>query len=1112
MLATFAESDQLLINPTTQHDAAINGFKCIPFLVHRYRLVERLRISNKDRTNTQMPADIKPLLLDLEGRLIQLYCKILQYQIRLLRHTSHGWVFRYGRAVAKVDDWAKMLAEMQTLDSECSSLAQELGQEELEAMVKVNHGQIDDFSKAWNADLQLLRQEVIQNSVVIDASLQAQQNTRLQEEALKCLQSLRINNPYENQKNRTPCRSPGTCLWFLDNKQFHTWRASLRSSLLWVSANPGCGKSVLSRSLFEEKLVTLDADHATICYFFFKDISPDSRSICKAMSAILHQTFTQKPELVEHALPAFAMNGSQLPTSFHVMWDILITVAADPKAGEIVCILDAIDECEEGDEVILIDTIKGYYGDGKGGVSQQARLRFLLTSRPYRKIETRFHSLVRQIPTIHLSGDEESSLISEEINIVIRSEVSAIASERGFDTNAENFLLQQLLQIKNRTYLWLHLTLDQIRNSERAGSVKGLRKEIESLPQSVGEAYETLLSKTKDRSAVIKMLQIIVGATAPLTLQELNVAMSMETGYTCYDDLELESPKSFQNRIKQMCGLFVYIHRSRVYLIHQTAKEFLMSPTDVAEVSTTLWKHSLRAQDAEFLLASISVSLLMFDFFKEHPQFTGVDFKNGEGDLDEVVDRYCENHEFLAYAATEWAVHLSRCTPSQQVLLLKDALDLCNTGSSRYQGWFTIYKRFEGDALPWDFTDLTIASYFELYPLVEQLLSRGVDIEAKDGHGATALNRAISNSNIALVRLLLERGADIEANSWVTPWVEETNERGSVLEYRLFSGRPLYLAATKNTDDILRLLLAHGADINAKSTEEGLTALHGAAINGETETLLTLLEYGADVEMRSGEPGALVDVKNYFYGWRINAKIGGTTPIQHALGRNFLGKTDKIKLLREHGADINAELIVQVDFPEESLFNCSSLNSSASEPNRDQEIEMQTVDTCGAKIKARPETNHNNGSESPDYSDASRSSVEPSLQSSRSESGMSLSEATAALHRCFLEISRPTILHVMVVNNDEEMVSFLLKNGARIDGWSPDNPTPLHLASIEGNTAIAKLLIDHGVDINAEDMYGDTALAKAERLQHHDMVKLLREEGADVRDDTDFSASEGSIE
>ena len=333
--------------------------------------------------------------MDLEDKLIQLYKKILQYQIRLLRHTSHGWAVRYGRAVAKVDDWAKMLAEMQTLDSECSCLAQELGQAELETRVKENHGQIDDFSKAWNADLQLLRKGVIQNSLVIDASLQAQQSARLQEEALKCLQSLRINNPYENQKSRTPCRSPGTCLWFLNNKQFQTWRESPLSSLLWVSANPGCGKSVLSRSLVEEKLVTLDADHATICYFFFKDISPDSRSICKAMSAILHQIFSQKAELVDHALPAYARNGLQLSASFSIMWDILIAVAADPRAGEIVCIMDAIDECEEGDEAILIDAIKEYYGEGKHNTSHRARLRFLLTSRPYRKVETRLHSLIR---------------------------------------------------------------------------------------------------------------------------------------------------------------------------------------------------------------------------------------------------------------------------------------------------------------------------------------------------------------------------------------------------------------------------------------------------------------------------------------------------------------------------------------------------------------------------------------------------------------------------------------------------------------------------------------------------------------------------------------------
>lgn len=162
---------------------------------------------------------------------------------------------------------------------------------------------------------------------------------------------------------------------------------------------------------------------------------------------------------------------------------------------------------------------------------------------------------------MHLSGDDESDLIKEEIDLVIHSEVSVIASERCFDRETEDFLLTQLLSIENRTYLWLHLILDQIRNSDNAGNKKAIRKEIETIPQSVSKVYEMILAKTKNKNIATKLLHIVVGAVTALTLKELNVAMSIEKDCRCYKDLELESAAAFELRIKSICGAF-HLHGS----------------------------------------------------------------------------------------------------------------------------------------------------------------------------------------------------------------------------------------------------------------------------------------------------------------------------------------------------------------------------------------------------------------------------------------------------------------------------------------------------------------------------------------------------------------------
>ncbi len=55
-------------------------------------------------------------------------------------------------------------------------------------------------------------------------------------------------SPYEDRKNRNPKRADGTCEWFTTHGLFQNWREEM-SAMLWVSADPGCGKSVLARYL-----------------------------------------------------------------------------------------------------------------------------------------------------------------------------------------------------------------------------------------------------------------------------------------------------------------------------------------------------------------------------------------------------------------------------------------------------------------------------------------------------------------------------------------------------------------------------------------------------------------------------------------------------------------------------------------------------------------------------------------------------------------------------------------------------------------------------------------------------------------------------------------------
>ena len=89
---------------------------------------------------------------------------------------------------------------------------------------------------------------------------------------------------------------------------------------------------------------------------------------------------------------------------------------------------------------------------------------------------------------------------------------------------------KQLGSIPNRTYLWVHLTLNLVESDidiEKTGIVKA----TSHLPKSVDEAYERILSKSHDFEEVKRLLHIVVLAARPLTLTEMNLALALRENH-----------------------------------------------------------------------------------------------------------------------------------------------------------------------------------------------------------------------------------------------------------------------------------------------------------------------------------------------------------------------------------------------------------------------------------------------------------------------------------------------------------------------------------------------------------------------------------------------------
>lgn len=104
---------------------------------------------------------------------------------------------------------------------------------------------------------------------------------------------------------------------------------------------------------------------------------------------------------------------------------------------------------------------------------------------------------------------------------------------------------------------------------------KGVESAVATLPKGVDEAYEKILSQSKNDPMVRKALSIILVAIRPLTLGELNIAVNLDDDSSSFTDLDLEDERSFEKRLRSCCRLFISVHHGKVYFLHQTAREFL---------------------------------------------------------------------------------------------------------------------------------------------------------------------------------------------------------------------------------------------------------------------------------------------------------------------------------------------------------------------------------------------------------------------------------------------------------------------------------------------------------------------------------------------------------
>ncbi|KAI3550592.1 ankyrin repeat protein [Colletotrichum filicis] len=354
-----------------------------------------------------------------------------------------------------------------------------------------------------------------------------------------------LNSDYEDQLHQIDDRIPNTCEWIMSHEIWRQWDSAAGPSLLWITGDAGCGKSVIAKFLIEhfEERNSSSRFHAHVCYFFFKEGLDDQDNASSAVSALIHQILSKQRRLRKRAVDKYRSMPEKDLLHFSTLWSILVAAVQDPNGENTMWVLDGLDECDEKSLEGLIKALAGFMQSQKPAPTiARPACKIILLSRPLNSVERWLR--LRSNPSgynlektpgkdsqcFRLSAEEQSASIARDVTLFVKSKISHLGQQSELTAATLRRLEQQLINRADYTFLWVSLVMSIIEEVE----VDGISmSQIETIlaTTKLEDVYEKLLSRRIASLKTRKVLLLILAAVRPLTLDELCVAVEIYQDY-----------------------------------------------------------------------------------------------------------------------------------------------------------------------------------------------------------------------------------------------------------------------------------------------------------------------------------------------------------------------------------------------------------------------------------------------------------------------------------------------------------------------------------------------------------------------------------------------------
>lgn len=490
---------------------------------------------------------------ELEDKIIDLYKNLLSYQMKstCLYHRNRLLVVL--RDVVKLDDWESTLESIKDIERTIER----------------------DYDTFTNSEINghLRKLAITAESMYTDIYRAIQDHTVTQrymeqkEKDNECLAALRVTDPRDDKKRISASKGGlhrDSSNWILEHNDFRKWRNNDDVKVLWIKGDPGKGKTMLLIAIVDEleKIFRTEPSPSTVLsYFFCQATNTNLNSATAVMRGLIYRLCDQKPSLVSHLREKYDKSGQKLfddENAFFALSGVLVDMLHDDSLSKAYIVIDALDECEKGLEQLLKFIVNNS--------SALPHIKWVISSRNRHDIERQLRLRDSGMKlSLELMGNAEE--VSRAVNAYIDfklHEVSSLQDNSKLKTQVGNIMRQKA----SGTFLWVALVIQQLENAERWDVLKVL----EGLPPDLNGIYDRMMVQIAGQGGQKSQFctQVLSAATVayrPLRLVEMAVLSELPD--------EISSDSRNINDVVAMCGSFLTVLEGTVYLVHQSAKDYL---------------------------------------------------------------------------------------------------------------------------------------------------------------------------------------------------------------------------------------------------------------------------------------------------------------------------------------------------------------------------------------------------------------------------------------------------------------------------------------------------------------------------------------------------------